>query len=977
MPDLLDDLRTSLSSSYQIEREVGRGGMAIIYSAREVKHGRRVALKVLRPELAASLAADRFLREIRIAARLNHPHILPLYDSGRAGDHLYYIAPFAEGETLRARLERVGRLNPDVAVAIARDVANALACSHANGVIHRDIKPENILLNGNEAIVADFGIAHAMQEAGEQRLTQTGWALGTALYTAPEQALGQVDSRSDIYSLGCVMYEMLGGEPPFRGISPGATVSMHINDEVPSLAARRPDISMELVAVVERALAKSPSDRFGSGDELSSALADIHRSRVTRSGRLSRIPLRVAVAAGVALVVVIGVSALIAHRSAQDPATSKGGIAIFPFTVRGRVDSTIVTPDGLLELVASRLPGDAGPHALDPQRVIARLREKKSAAPLSTDAMRHLASSLGASTMFVGSATGTNQHLEIAGVIYDVRDGASIAPISVAGAPDNVIALVDQLSAALLVKLVNRATLRTNPLMTSSLPALRRFLGALEQYRRGQYKLAAAELEEALRLDSTFALAALRLAITRNMADGSDGDALTLAQRHANRLTSHEALYLALLTGPNIGRVPSFREEIRSWRDVIDTIPERWEAAWLYADLLLHEGAASDVPDSRSLARNLFERALEADSALAPALEHLLELALIDRDSATVRRIAMRFLTADSAGDNVPIVRWKVAAFEGDSTALRAARAGIRRMSALQLTRVAASSQLLALDAESGFTAAEEGERRATSPSESYFARKQLRGLLLNAGRPSEADRRGPSEAPLTLPVEPFIRTIEALFWDGDTTAVLRSMAVRTKVTEAAMARPDSTDLGMMMDICTAALWNVKRWTPNRIARAIRVLQSFQNPFQAVRSIFIPLCAATLDATLAVRMKRASADVSIERLDSLVRENWPTNGYIRLAARMTLADLLAAKRDYARALRVVRWRSYTANENGIIGLSTLLRAEGKLALQVGDTVGARAAYMQYLALRTRPEPALAEEVDAIRQILPTLVRREP
>src|SRR5436309_3375401 len=235
MPDLLAVLRDALADRYAVERELGRGGMATVFLAEDLKHRRPVAIKVLHPELAAAVGAERFLREIEIAARLQHPHILPLYDSGAAGSLLYYVMPYVEGESLRDRLNREKQLGLEDAVRITTEVAGALAYAHSHGVVHRDIKPENILLSGGTAVVADFGIARALSVAGEsQPLTQTGTVVGTPAYMSPEQATGsdQVGGRSDQYSLACVLYEMLVGEPPFTGATPQAVMARHSLDAV-------------------------------------------------------------------------------------------------------------------------------------------------------------------------------------------------------------------------------------------------------------------------------------------------------------------------------------------------------------------------------------------------------------------------------------------------------------------------------------------------------------------------------------------------------------------------------------------------------------------------------------------------------------------------------------------------------------------------------------------------------------------------
>src|SRR5438874_8681520 len=248
--------------------------MATVYLARDLRHGRLVAIKVLRPEIAAALGPERFLREIELAARLTHPHILPLHDSGQAGGSLYYVMPYIEGESLRDRLEREGQLPLEEALRITREVASALSYAHGHDVVHRDIKPENILLSGGEAVVADFGIARAITQAAGTRLTETGIALGTPGYMSPEQASGggPIDGRSDVYSLACVLYEMLVGEPPYTGPSAQVVVAKRFTDPVPSVRRLRETIPPALDAAVSKALAKAPADRFGTPVEFANAL---------------------------------------------------------------------------------------------------------------------------------------------------------------------------------------------------------------------------------------------------------------------------------------------------------------------------------------------------------------------------------------------------------------------------------------------------------------------------------------------------------------------------------------------------------------------------------------------------------------------------------------------------------------------------------------------------------------------------------
>ncbi|MFQ5792620.1 MAG: serine/threonine-protein kinase, partial [Acidobacteriota bacterium] len=265
MPDTFDRLKAALAGRYAIEREVGAGGMATVYLAEDLKHHRKVAVKVLHPELAATVGPGRFVREIEIAAKLTHPNVLMLIDSGEADGFLYYVMPFVEGESLRERLHREGPLLLDEVVRITREVGDALDDAHAHDVIHRDIKPENILLEAGHAVIADFGIARAVTQAEGEGLTETGLSVGTPAYMSPEQATGtRLDRRSDLYALGCVVYEMLGGEPPFTGTTPQAIMARHAVDPVPSLRTLRATVSEAVEQVVEKSLAKVPADRFAT-----------------------------------------------------------------------------------------------------------------------------------------------------------------------------------------------------------------------------------------------------------------------------------------------------------------------------------------------------------------------------------------------------------------------------------------------------------------------------------------------------------------------------------------------------------------------------------------------------------------------------------------------------------------------------------------------------------------------------------------
>lgn len=273
MSDIPPTLQQTLAGRYVVKRELGRGGSATVYLAHDLRHERLVAIKVLHPELSHALGAQRFMREIRLTASLQHPHILSIHDSGESDEQLFYVMPYVEGESLRERLGADNRLSVEEAVRIGREVSGALAYAHERGIVHRDIKPENILFSGGHAVLADFGIARAIDRAAE-KITQQGTITGTPAYMSPEQASAEpvIDGRTDIYALGCVLYEMLAGVPPFTGPTPQAVIARRFLETPPRIDAVRADVSPALDQAVRRALAPAPVERFQTAQEFEAAL---------------------------------------------------------------------------------------------------------------------------------------------------------------------------------------------------------------------------------------------------------------------------------------------------------------------------------------------------------------------------------------------------------------------------------------------------------------------------------------------------------------------------------------------------------------------------------------------------------------------------------------------------------------------------------------------------------------------------------
>jgi formylglycine-generating enzyme required for sulfatase activity/tRNA A-37 threonylcarbamoyl transferase component Bud32 len=350
MTDDLKTLQEALSGDYTVERELGRGGMATVYLATDIRHDRRVAVKVFRSEFAAAIGHERFLREIRTTAQLTNAHILPLLDSGEAAGFLYYVMPYIEGESLQDRIDRQSQLPVDDAISITSDVAAALAYAHSRGVIHRDVKPANIMLSSGEAIVMDFGIARAVAGEHEETLTSTGLTVGTPAYMSPEQSTGErVDARTDIYSLGSVTYEMLAGEPPYTGANPQAVIAKRLSEDPPRISVIR-EIPAHVEAAIRKALARAPADRWARVSDYAEALRG---ERTTQSSVVPPVPpnararMRTAIVSGAAVIVITAVALLAtrswrlggaSERTTEAPLSPPAGMVLVPggtFTLYG------------------------------------------------------------------------------------------------------------------------------------------------------------------------------------------------------------------------------------------------------------------------------------------------------------------------------------------------------------------------------------------------------------------------------------------------------------------------------------------------------------------------------------------------------------------------------------------------------------------------------------------------------------------
>ncbi|MEP7325485.1 MAG: serine/threonine-protein kinase, partial [Gemmatimonadota bacterium] len=907
MTDLLGRVTRAVHDRYEVTRELGRGGMATVYLARDLRHGRQVAIKVFRPELATALGPDRFLREIRLAANLSHPNILSLFDSGESDGLLFYVMPFVEGESLASRLQREGQLPLDDALKITREVATALSHAHGKGIIHRDIKPDNILLGPTGALVADFGIAHAVEQSGEKRLTSTGFAIGTPAYMSPEQSVGagRIDGRSDVYSLGCVLYEMLVGEPPFTGPSIQAVLARHSVERVPSLRTVRDTVPHAVEVAVHRSMAKSPADRFASADAFSAALAPerLHEVPTVPSLRAQRRRRTWWIGAAV-LLLAIGVAAGILRpwaRQAPGPvAVDAGMVAVLPFSVPGTGDS-LATQLGtrVADLVADRLPGDGGPRAVFRQSVTAALDRivGGSGGTLSESSALRTASAVGAGRLIIGSAADDGTRVTLGARMQEVPGGKLLAQVeNISGPRDSLLALADRLTATLLVEGSGLPREHAEALLRLDLPVLRKYLAARAMYFRGRLGAALGLYREVLSADSTCYPAAFGLSIT-----GANDDGLRLVGAQRSRLAPADLAYFNALSWPRIPGRSGFRDQIAGWDDAVDKAADRPEEWFQYGIALFSHGPLLGIGGVLDRAAAAFTRALELQPDFVFALGYLIELAALKQDTASVRRLGAQYFGLVPDGPLAQYYRWRIAVDLHQPDTLRTVRAGFDSLNPEALEAVINAAQLGGIGMDDAKSAAHALWSRSGLVDDSRFALFKQREIALNRGRPAEAaDIFARQVASTQLRArDGLAAVVEAIYWGADTTIVTHWLSSAT-AEQLHGSRQDS--LNTYFTTCGRGLWQVRQATTSALPATIARLRQANANESDPETAFIPLCADLLEAENAALLKHPDAFARLLTLDSLAASAPPAITWLQAAANLSAARLWEQQGKPDRAL---------------------------------------------------------------------------
>ncbi len=950
-----DRLRAALVDRYEIEREIGRGGMATVWLARRLSDGTDVAVKVLKPELAHALAAQRFLREIHIAASVRSPSLVPLEQSGEVDGLPYYIMPFAAGGSLRQRIDRVRQLPLREAVSVAREVAAGLVVLHREGIVHRDIKPENVLLSADaHALLADYGIARAVTASATEEITSTGIVIGTPAYMSPEQAGGgEVDARSDQYAWGVVVYEMLAGVTPFHGASAQAVIARNMIELPPSLRVVRPAVPEALEAIVMRTLEKVPADRFASVEELLTALEGVG-DLDTPAGR--RLPMRprirrwIAGASAIAIVGLLAASGYAKWRPPLDP----DRVVVFPFTDITRPGSR--QGEQLALLVGSALERTDATRWLDGTSLLDDA-ERSRAGNLSLRRLRAVARQERAGYFLNGSVSRSRDSVRVQVQLYDVANGALVDRKTEAGIATASIAsdLVLKAVVRVLPRLTGLEKIVDVSGLTGHNPsAVDDWLHGEREYRNSRMEPAFAFLARAATADSTLAPAALRAASAASVTNRPDSAyaLVRLALRHARALSPRQARFGNALERFLAGRAD---EAIAALRPLLSPSEESADAWMLAGEIHLHllptvgldslTRRAIPRPTTwplEQLALEYFENARKLDPDFSPPLAHLAEIAARRGDAVGVARfVTLRAaagpdtvfeqrmaLTLRCLNAGVNAVGWPAEVRRNARTVFRVGQV-LRSATSVKALRcgVAAFSSILAADTATG--------------AEDWSSLVNLQGMLVAQGQTDRA-----------------LQLVDSAVAQGLTPALgLYVVDAAAGVNVSDRATPFVNQLYSAIETRTApSLWLLTLWSfhTRDVARLeqihARLVTRVRAPGQRLDSLMERVAAAYLatarhDTVQALRQFSALLPTSGDReIDSMLWESLAPE-------RLTYARLLLSRGDAATAHLVAS--TFDQPSGGVhplfLSQSLALRVDAARALH--DNVLERKARNQLATLR--------------------------
>ena len=650
MSTQFDQLQTALAGRYRLVRELGAGGTAVVYLADDARLQRQVAIKVLHPDLSATLGSERFLREITTTAQLNHPHILPLHDSGEAAGFLYFTMPYVEGESLRDLLTRERQLPLSQALEIVLEVGDALSYAHSRDVVHRDIKPENILLSGGHAVVADFGIARAITEAGGAKITSTGLAIGTPAYMSPEQAEdGPLDGRSDIYALGSVLYEMLAGEPPYTGQTARAVIAKQMAGPVPSVRVLRDTVPVPVDEAITKALAKVPADRFGTSTEFIDAIGGGITGGFARDDGTDSPTVR-RVAAGLVTFALLVIAAAWMALRPSIPTLNANRIVAYPLVVSGGGEQEeVLLGQDVGYLIVASLDGWASLTWRNGLDLITDERYLQAPHLLTRTDKAKLARTDGAAYFVDGRVILTPDSAYVHLSLQQVARDSVVARADTAGSRADVRQLgLLAVGELLLSFLPPGESVDVSAVSGRSAEAIQAFVQAERHFQRGRFGEAFAQYQSAVREDSAFALAALRAARAAAWSDRSSeaSGLIQIALRNEELLLPRD---LELARGFEYFVRAQADSALHHFRQAI-AIDSGAADAWMgVGEVFTHLLPGESPPDV--LADAAFDEAFRRTGEFAPVLYHLVESALRRGDVQRARPLVeeLREAQADTS----------------------------------------------------------------------------------------------------------------------------------------------------------------------------------------------------------------------------------------------------------------------------------------------------------------------------------------
>jgi tetratricopeptide (TPR) repeat protein len=970
--DLQTRLQEVLGTSYRIERELGGGGMSRVFLAEEVELARKVVVKVLPPDMAAGLNAERFKREIQMAASLQHPHIVPLIASGRSGDVVWYTMPFIEGESLRAKLARERELPVGEAVRILRDVADALQYAHEHRVVHRDIKPDNVLITGRHAVVTDFGVAKAVSAStGESSLTSVGVALGTPAYMSPEQASADpnVDHRADIYSLGAMAYEMLSGQPPFAG-PPQMVLAAHVTQAPDPVTQRRASVPPALATLVMRALEKKAADRWQTAGELhqqfelmATPSGGAQPTTATMATTASRpIPRRAMGIAAAVLVVAVAVAGYLTMKPAtgvDEVALDPRVVAVLPFRVAGADPSLHYLRQGMLDLLQAKLTGEGGPRAADARSVLAAFRDAggTDANDVAGDGLAGIARKVGAARVVQGSIVGPPDHVVLTASLLEMPGGRSMAQTTVEGPKDSLFVMVDRLAAQLLALGAGATQQQLSSLTTTSLDALRAYLDGVSAMRRGAFATSTPILARAVQLDSTFALALSALIESNGWFPGSMNmeRVRRLAWQYRDRLNSRDLMILSIRLGSRFPKQAPSMQDIADREHATQVMPDNAEAWYYLGDELFHSGRLADVPNALARSKDAFLRAFQLDSLYGGPAQHLLSVAFAEGDTAAASLWIKRVAALDSSNAAaIRTYRWVHASLRGDAAALRV------QMSMVDSTP-GMGTYLTLFPLDTAVISHSEHilgslMRQASSANERRDAIRSRLNVLWNSGRPVEAARWVDSLS--AYGEQPWLvvqhRVFSPTLYGGDWVSPV--------------AYPPAGDDHPSVLFASAAA-RLARGDAASVNRSTGSLRRQAATGEIANEDLLRM-AAVLDAWASVVRHAPDARAVVQTADSAVR-GWQTNNQVYS---LVVGRAWFELGEFDRALTAIRRRYNALGFPSANGYAEALRLEGKIAAKAGDVPGAITAYERYLLLRHDPEPIMIPQRDSAVAELAALKR---